>query len=93
MKMKFKLDQISELPEYSGIYVVYSGAGKIIYVGQAQNIRQRWLNHEKRPILDKDYPDAQIEPVEILLQYLNRAEHLAYTEYQPILNINTPTMV
>lgn len=91
--MKYKLDQISELPEYAGIYVVYSGEDQVIYVGQAQNIRKRWLNHEKKPLFDKDYPDARIEPVELLPQYLNRAENLAYLEYKPILNVNTPSMI
>lgn len=45
-----------ELPEYSGVYLVYRGilegngftCREILYIGQAENIRARHINHEKR---------------------------------------------
>ena len=47
-----------ELPEYSGVYLVYRGTldrghflcSEIIYIGQAENIRERHKNHEKRDL-------------------------------------------
>lgn len=47
-----------QLPRYSGIYLVYRGrfnakdnlfyCGEILYIGQAINIRERIVNHERR---------------------------------------------
>ena len=58
-----------ELPEYSGVYLVYRGnlncgsflCREILYIGQAQNIRSRHTQHEKRDLFI-----AELRPSEVL---------------------------
>jgi excinuclease UvrABC nuclease subunit len=42
------ITQLEDLPSCCGIYRVLNAAGTVIYVGQAQNIYQRWKkDHHK----------------------------------------------
>lgn len=48
------------LPEQSGVYAVY-GAGilsdgpqRLLYIGEAQNLRERVIKHERRPDWEKE---------------------------------------
>lgn len=86
-----------ELPEYSGIYLVYRGnldrgsflCREIIYIGQAENIRARHTKHEKR-----DAFLAELRPSEVLFYScapvaktdLDRVENALVFEMHPKLN-------
>ena len=44
----YQLDRSDMFPTYGGIYCVFSDVnGKLIYIGQATNIRNRIQNHEQ----------------------------------------------
>lgn len=52
--------QSSSFPDKSGIYCVYSmHNGKLIYIGQAENLRQRITNHDRW----QDFLKHRISPV------------------------------
>ncbi len=90
------LSKLSELPTSSGIYLVESGFGTILYVGQAQNIRARWLKgHHKFAVLAArdDFLSIRIRWVNIPKWLLNRAENAAVSHYQPVLNKRMPPVV
>lgn len=90
------LSKIAELPASSGIYLVVSGCGTILYIGQAQNIRMRWLKgHHKFAALAArdDFLSIRIRWVNVPQWLLNRAENAAVSHYQPILNQKTPPVV
>ena len=54
---------MEEIPKESGIYVVYEctyealnnevSLSKLIYIGQAENIKERIINHERWPLWRK----------------------------------------
>ena len=86
-----------ELPEYSGVYLVYRGnldrgsflCREILYIGQAENIRSRHMKHEKR---EKFL--AELRPGEVLFYScapvakadLDRVENALVFEMHPKLN-------
>lgn len=86
-----------ELPEYSGIYLVYRGTldrgqflcREIIYIGQAENIRERHKNHEKR---DQFLAKRRMNEVifyscaQVAIPELNRVENALVYETRPVLN-------
>ena len=86
-----------ELPEYSGVYLVYRGTldrghflcSEIIYIGQAENIRERHKNHEKRDLfLAKRRANEVIfySCAPVATSDLNRVENALVYEMRPILN-------
>jgi len=44
------LDRREELPELSGVYLAIDGTGGVQYVGQAANIRSRWVVDVTEPV-------------------------------------------
>ena len=86
-----------ELPEYSGVYLVYRGnldrgsflCREILYIGQAENIRSRHTKHEKRDLFI-----AELRPSEVLFYScapvakadLDRVENALVFEMHPKLN-------
>ena len=86
-----------ELPEYSGVYLVYRGildhgsflCREILYIGQAENIRLRHTKHEKR-----DSFLAELRPNEVLFYScapvaksdLDRVENALVFKMHPKLN-------
>lgn len=86
-----------ELPEYSGVYLVYRGTlshgsflcREILYIGQAENIRMRHTKHEKRELFM-----AELRPGEVLFYScapmtkadLDRVENALVFEMHPKLN-------
>lgn len=86
-----------ELPEYSGVYLVYRGTlnhgsflcREIIYIGQAENIRLRHTKHEKRDLFL-----AELRPSEVIFYScapvakadLDRVENALVFEMHPKLN-------
>jgi len=86
-----------ELPEYSGVYLVYRGnldrgsflCREIIYIGQAENIRSRHKKHEKKELFL-----AKLCPGEVLFYScapvakadLDRVENALVFEMHPKLN-------
>ena len=93
--MMVPISQLRSLPRIGGIYKVFNGEGKVIYVGQAKNIYDRWNNgHNKLgEIIAECGLDAYIEWVEVPEWLLNRTESAAISFYQPKLNLKTPPIV
>jgi excinuclease UvrABC nuclease subunit len=83
------------LPQKSGIYLVLDQGGTVIYVGQSQNIYQRWNGgHHKLAQLLMEYgKDVFICWVELPEWLLNRAENAVFEFYKPVLNLRTPPVV
>ena len=86
-----------ELPEYSGIYLVYRGTldrgqflcREIIYIGQAENIRERHKIHEKREqFLAKRRMSEVIfySCAQVATSDLDRVENALIYEMRPVLN-------
>jgi excinuclease UvrABC nuclease subunit len=69
--------------------------GSVIYVGQSQNIYQRWNGgHHKLAQLFMEYgQDIYICWVELPEWLLNRAENAAFEFYKPVLNLRKPSIV
>ena len=88
-----------KLPNKPGIYRVLDGDQNVIYVGQAQDIRERWKNkkhHKLKPIEEyckKKETEAFIDWVLVPKKLLNRVENCAVEFYDPILNASTPPLV
>jgi excinuclease UvrABC nuclease subunit len=89
------ITQLKNLPSCCGIYRVLDAEGRIIYVGQARNIHQRWNrgHHKIGTILDLYRTDVFIDWVELPEWLLNRAENVAVNHYQPSLNTRKPPIV
>lgn len=59
--MEFDLDRLpsvklldqAKLPEIAGIYFAIDSNKRILYIGKAQNIHKRWLNHHRYEQLSK----------------------------------------
>ncbi len=94
-------DRRAFLPTYSGVYLVYRGiwsekdklfyCHEIIYIGKADNIRQRHVSHERR----NDFL-AACKPGEIIFYSyakvstndLDRVESALIYHTKPVLNNN-----
>jgi excinuclease UvrABC nuclease subunit len=89
------LTDLKSLPSTSGIYKVLNNNRKVIYIGQAKNIYERWNNghHKLGSIIAECGIDAYIDWVEIPEWLLNRAENAAISYYRPKLNLKTPPVV
>lgn len=89
----------SSLPTYSGVYLVYCGTlsadrkqvscRTIIYIGQAEDIRRRHSDHERR----KDFLEQLLQGEVLFYSYakvepalLNRIENALIFHQQPPLN-------
>ncbi len=82
---------LSSLPQVSVIYRVWH-QDRVIYVGQATNLKRRWQNHHILPkILQKYGTDWTIDWVEVKPSNLNRAEAFAYRYFRPELNQKDPS--
>lgn len=82
---------IGSLPKVSAIYRVWH-CDRVIYVGQAINLRKRWQQHHLFPKLVSQYGlDWTIDWVEVEPHYLNRAEAFAYRCFAPELNQKNPS--
>src|SRR5690348_15603957 len=50
---KFGADFLASLPDSPGIYLVYDGAGELIYVGKAKNLKRRLAQYRNTQRLKK----------------------------------------
>lgn len=89
------IQNLEALPQVSGIYRVLDAEGNVIYIGQAQNIYDRWNDgHQKLgKIIAEHGLAAWIDWAVIPEWLLNRAENAAVTFYQPKFNSKTPPVV
>lgn len=89
------LRDLGSLPKASGIYLVLAANDEVVYVGQTQNIRDRWKNghHKLADIVSEYGNDIRIKCVAIPQWLLNRAEHSAILRHKPKLNRRTPPIV
>lgn len=81
-------DNLDELPEYSGIYFVIDSSDRIIYIGQSENILNRWKNHHRKEQINEIHLDY---PVKIAWKAWNKedlkiAEKYYINRYHPLLN-------
>ncbi len=85
------MTDLSQLPSVSAIYRVWH-QDRIVYVGQAINLKKRWRTHHILPKLLHQYgTDWTIDRVEIAPSDLNRAEAFAYRSFKPELNQDNPS--
>lgn len=88
-----------QLPTYSGIYLVYRGVDnvqnnkytckEIIYIGQADDIKERHKNHEKHDEFLKTCKKGEIvfySYVHVAKLDLDRVENALIFKMQPCLN-------
>jgi excinuclease UvrABC nuclease subunit len=86
------MTNLSDLPPVSAIYHVFH-QGRVVYVGQTMNLKQRWRNHHIHHELHKRYGnDWHVEWVEVSVLNLDRAEAYAYREFRPELNKRNPSV-
>ncbi|MEY3298874.1 MAG: hypothetical protein RLZZ597_2134 [Cyanobacteriota bacterium] len=83
------------MPQTSGIYLVLNQEDTVVYVGQSQNIYQRWNggHHKLAQLLARYGTNLYIRWVELPLWLLNRAENAAVDFYQPEFNQKQPPVV
>jgi hypothetical protein len=82
---------LSRLPTISVIYRVWH-QNRVVYVGQAINLKKRWKSHHILPKLLLNYgTNWTIDWVEITPSHLNRAEAFAYRYFKPELNQLDPS--
>jgi hypothetical protein len=94
------IGNLQSLPEVSAVYRVWfceglrgEGCDRVVYVGQARNLRQRWQRHHILPELIARYGlNWTIDWVEISPPYLDRAEAFAYRYFMPELNQQNPSV-
>ncbi len=90
---------VSDLPEKSGIYCVYSGVlnhdnnkvllKKLLYIGKAQNIRMRHTNHERRNEWRSMLSAGEslwYTYTEVVLEEMDRCEAALISINKPICN-------
>lgn len=89
------LAELDQLPETSGIYLVTTAEGVVVYVGQSRNLYKRWKGgHHKLADLVATYGSGLlIRWVELPEWLLNRSEHSTYSSYKPAMNRCTPPVV
>lgn len=94
------LDENSEyLPSYRGVYLVYRGnlilngtklkCSEIIYIGQAENIRNRLQNHEKKNLFFSRLENGEslfYSYAHVNASDLNRIEAALIYKHKPVLN-------
>ena len=79
------LRAIADLPDYSGIYIVLS-RHKILYIGQAKSLRDRWVNGHHKAVQIFEYPDIRIAYICCPVDYLEYSEKLFIAHFDPPLN-------
>jgi excinuclease UvrABC nuclease subunit len=92
LKMMTKLNstKLDQLPPISAIYRVWHN-DRIVYVGQARNLKQRWKSHHILPKLLRKYQsDWCIDWVRVAPENLASAEARAYRTFKPELNCTNP---
>lgn len=77
-------DELDLLPEDPGVYFVMS-AGKVIYVGKAQNLMRRWMSHHR---LDQVrlVGDADIHYAVVAVEDVGMLEVEMIELFSPLLN-------
>jgi hypothetical protein len=83
-----KLSQLSKLPSLSGIYFAIDSNNRILYVGQAKNILERWKNHHRKDQLLKMDKESFIRIAWFLCpekQLKTTEDHFIRT-YTPLFN-------
>ena len=85
------MTDLLNLPSISAIYRVWHG-GKVVYVGQTKNLKQRWQQHHILPKLLARYgTDWRLDWIAIEEANLTRAEAFSYRCFQPLLNQKDPS--
>ena len=95
---KFDLDRLpsvkfldrEKLPEIAGIYFAIDSNNRLLYIGKAQNIYKRWLNHHRYEQLSKINKESLVYlkwyECENNEEILTKTENYLINFYQPELN-------
>lgn len=83
------LQEKNYLPCCSGIYFVISSANKILYIGQSENIRERWKAHR---CAKQIAPTDRIAWWQVPKESLRNAEVLLIEQFKPKLNVRAITV-
>jgi integrase len=75
-----------ELPELSGVYLAIGGLGEVQYIGQAVNIRDRWVCHHRRIELEFSGLNVCIAWILVELPLLRHVEQALINYFKPPLN-------
>lgn len=75
------------LPTISSIYFVIQNGIEIIYIGQSENLKNRWKNHDKLPAIRKLGGDNRIAWLKTDKASLAEIEAEFISRYKPSLNI------
>lgn len=92
-------DAISNIPECSGVYIVYTcvydGDSRtvklenLIYIGQAENVRTRLSQHNRKPDFERKCEDGQVlcySVAEVRKEDLDKVENGLIFAQKPDLN-------
>lgn len=74
----------ANLPEFSGVYFVCSGQ-QVLYVGQSNNIRDRWKQHHRSAQLSQ-FGDVRIYWLHTPVGFLGILEKAMINQLSPLLN-------
>ncbi len=91
-------DNLTNLPNVSGIYFVVDSNNIFHYIGQAENLQKRWKNHHRKFQIEQI---NQKYPVKVFWlvwnkEDLNTAEKYFIERYKPLLNttkVETPQII
>ncbi|MEL6162746.1 MAG: GIY-YIG nuclease family protein [Cyanobacteria bacterium J06628_3] len=90
--MKFNLDKLphilvknrDKLPNHTAVYIVVADE-KVLYVGKAKDLNQRWMQHHRYQQLNK-FIDSKIYWINTEIDAIESLEKTLIRELKPILN-------
>jgi len=80
-----RYDNKAKLPVISGIYFVIDNSDKILYIGQAVNIKSRWYYHHRKYEF-KERKNIRTAWLEVDREHLRKAESILLDIHHPPLN-------
>lgn len=80
------LSRVKELPTCTAIYFAIDSQNRILYIGRASNLFERWKNHHRQGELEEKYKSVKIAWQIWNEESLNEAEAYLIKYFQPLLN-------
>lgn len=83
------LRQRHQLPDRSGIYFVIDKSDRLLYIGQAKNLRDRWSgksHHRYKQFARKGLDKITLGYILVSVSELDRLEKEYINEFNPVLN-------
>jgi hypothetical protein len=82
---------VNQFPAKSGCYIIRDG-DTVLYVGQSNNMRRRWMEHHRRDVIEKAYPNAIVETILWNGDLLQKEAELIMA-LNPVMNTKTSRTV